>query len=257
MHPRRIANETRRKSRLLFGACSLLVCSCSKARERDTALVFAASSLTSAFTELKSAFERGHPGAVIDLSFAGTPQLAAQIQEGAAADMLAAADEVSVQKLVAAGLTSGAAQVFARNRLTIVTASGNPKHVRGLADLARTDLKVLLCAPAVPAGRYAREALSKAQVMVAPASEEQSVKAVIGKIALGEADAGIVYVTDLLDARGNVAGVAIPAVHNVVATYPLALLENGRSAAVARAFAEFVLSPHGQRVLLARGFVVP
>src|SRR5262249_17502474 len=137
-----------------------------------------------------------HPGVQIELDLAGTPQLVAQVREGAAVDVFASADLRNMQQLIDAGQTAAAPQVFAKNRLTIVTGAGNPKGIKSLADLANKNLRVVLCGAEVPAGRYAREALGKAKVAVQPVSDEPSVKAVVSKVQLGEADAGIVYVTD-------------------------------------------------------------
>src|SRR5437868_544413 len=179
--------------------------------------VFAASSLNAAFTTLGADFEKSHPGTMVRFSFAGSSSLAAQIQQGALGDVFASADQPNMQKVIQAGLTSQMPIVIARNDLEIVVAKGNPKHVEALADLARSGLVVVLCAPAVPCGHYAAQTLQKAGVSVKPASQEADVKSVLSKVALGEADAGLVYVTDVKSAGNAVEGVAIPAVLNVVA----------------------------------------
>lgn len=222
-------------------------------------LVFAAASLHSAFEAAKLRFEAAHPRVKVDLSFAGTPQLVQQIAQGAPADLLASADDANAKRVADAGHAGGPPRVFARNVLRIVVEAGNPRRVAGLADLARADLKVALCAPNVPAGAYSREALAKAGVNVSPVSEEASVKAIVAKVALGEIDAGIVYATDVPDslAGARVAGVAIPDAHNVVATYPLVPLKTGRNPAAARAFADFLASPEGLRLLESFGFRAP
>jgi len=214
--------------------------------------VFGAASLTGVLPELRQEFLRGRAGERITLDLAGTPQLVAQIEAGAPADVVATADEASLAELRARRLLDGPAVVFARNRLAIAVRPGNPRHIRDLADLAQSGLVVVFADARVPAGKYAAAALGRAHVSVHPASLEQDVKAVVAKVALGEADAGIVYVTDVRAAGGKVAGVAIAASDNVVAGYPIAAIT-----ARGRAFRDFVLSPEGQRVLRRAGFSSP
>lgn len=214
--------------------------------------VFAAASLTASFTALAAGFEANHPGQHVQLHFAGTPRLVLQLREGAAADAFASADTANMDKVVALGRTAGAPVPFARNQLVIVTEKGNPQHIAALADLARADLRVLLCGPEVPAGRYARQALQRAGVAVQSASDEPSVQAVLAKLQLGEADAGIVYVTDAAAAAAKLDAVPIAAAHNVVATYPIAALGPR-----GEAFVAFVASPAGQAVLRRFGFSPP
>ncbi|HKE02363.1 MAG TPA: molybdate ABC transporter substrate-binding protein [Planctomycetota bacterium] len=216
-------------------------------------LVFAAASLAGPFEEIK----KGHADLGIDFQFAGTPQLVAQIQQGAPADVLASADEPNMKKVVDGGLAAEAPRVFARNELQIVVEPKNPKKIASLADLARADLRVALCAAEVPAGRYAREALAKAGVKVSPVSEEPNVKALVSKVALGEIDAGIVYVTDVKAAKDKVAGVAIPPEQNVRATYPIARMRDAKNADGAKAFVELVLSEEGRKILESYGFQRP
>ena len=221
-----------------------------------TITVFAASSLSAAFTTIGADFEKSHPGTMVKFSFAGSSSLAAQIQQGAIGDVFASADQPNMQKLVDAGLTAESPQVFTRNDLEIVVGKGNPKHITSLADLARSGFVVVLCAPAVPCGRYAAQALQKAGVAAKPASLEADVKAVLSKVALGEADAGIVYVTDVKGAGAGVEGVAIPPALNVVADYPVALLKDSQNSALARAFVGYVLAD-GRRILTQYGFTNP
>jgi molybdate transport system substrate-binding protein len=231
---------------------------CSKPAEAGLpTTVFAAASLTAPFEHIAQEFERSHPGTKIELHFAGTPQLVLQVRDGAQVDVFASADVPSMQKLVAAKLTAMQPRTFAKNRLTLVVGKGNPKGIASLADLARKDLRVLLCGPEVPAGKYAREVLTKAGVTVQSASDEPNVKAVVAKIALGEADAGIVYVTDVASggAAPAVEAVSIPDVNNLVATYPIAVLSTGHNAATGASFVEFVLSPEGQQILGSAGFL--
>jgi molybdate transport system substrate-binding protein len=216
-------------------------------------LVFAAASLTAPFEALKKA----HPELSIELQLAGTPQLVAQIQQGAQADVLASADEPNMKKVVDSGLAAEAPRVFARNELAIVVEAGNPQKIAGLADLARAGLRVALCAPEVPAGRYAREALAKADAKISPVSEEPNVKALVAKVALGEIDAGVVYATDVTSAKGKVAGVAIPAEHNVRASYPVARLRDGKNPEGAKRFVDLLLSDEGTKLLESHGFLRP
>jgi molybdate transport system substrate-binding protein len=219
--------------------------------------VSAAASLTAAFQSLGSAVGQVNPPLLAEYNFAGSPTLVAQIQQGAPVDVFASADQPNMQKLVDGGLVIGSPRVFATNRLQIVVAAGNPKGITGLADLVRPGLVVVLCGPAVPCGRYATQALQKAGVRVVPASQETDVKAVVGKVALGEADAGIVYVTDVKAGGAKVQGIAIPGNQNVVATYPIAVVKAASHGRAAQAFVDFVLSPQGQRILASFGFGGP
>jgi molybdate transport system substrate-binding protein len=152
-----------------------------------------------------------------------------------------------------AGMLSAPAKLFAHNKLEIAVAKGNPKHIQALADLSRAGLVVVLADPSVPAGKYAQQILSKAKVNVRPASLELQVTAVLNKVGLGEADAGIVYVSDVVTS-GKVGGVTIPDDQNVIADYPIAALKAASNAAGARAFIDLVLSPDGQAILKAAGF---
>jgi molybdate transport system substrate-binding protein len=214
--------------------------------------VFAAASLTDAFTQLGGDFKAAHPGVKVTFSFAGSNDLVTQVRQGAPADVLATADSKNMD---AAGDLAGVPQAFAGNRLVIAVAPGNPEHITGLADLARKDLKVVLAAPEVPAGKYAEEALAKAGITVEPVSLEVSVKGVVTKVALGEADAGVVYVTDIAAAGGKLDGIAIPDGQNVLATYPIAALAASANPDDAKAFVDFVLSPEGRQVLAGAGFL--
>jgi len=236
----------------LMLALSVALAGCGEDQSTETPLtVFAAASLTDAFTELGEEFAAARPGAAPRFSFAGSGDLALQIREGAPADVFASADVVALQS---AGDAVDASRVFARNRMAIVVAPGNPHAVKGLADLGRDDLKVVLAAADVPAGRYAAEILERTQVAVRPVSLEATVKGVVSKVALGEADAGIVYVTDVTAAKDTVGGVSIPDAQNAVAEYPIARVAAAEHADEAAAFVDFVLSPEGQAVLARYGF---
>jgi len=217
--------------------------------------VFAAASLTESFNAAGTLFAQLHPGVNVQFNFAGTPTLLTQIQQGAVADVFASADQTNMQKAVAGGLVTGTGKTFTKNKLEIVVAAGNPKHIIGLADLARADVLFITEAPTVPAGKYGAQALSAAGVKAIPKSEEADVKSVISKVELGEADAGIVYVTDVRAAGSKVSGVEIPDTANVIATYPLAQLKDAKNPVAATAFIDYLLSPEGQKLLMSFGFV--
>lgn len=219
--------------------------------------VFAAASLTSAFTELGDAFEATTPGARVTFNFAGSSALAAQILEGAPADVFASADVDNMTKLTDAGATGSEPIVFTTNRTQIVVGSGNPEGIAAVDDLADPDLIVVSCAPEVPCGRYAQQVLDNAGIEVTFRSLEENVRAVVSKVTLGEADAGIVYVTDVIDAGDQATGVAIPADVNVVAAYPMAVTSESTNPDGAQAFIDFVLSDEGQSILTSYGFVAP
>jgi molybdate transport system substrate-binding protein len=218
--------------------------------------VFAAASLTEALTDDKHRLEAVNPGLSVVYSFAGSQQLVAQIQSGAPADVVATADETNMRKLVAAKLVEPPRD-FARNLLEIVVAAGNPKGVKGLQDLARSDLRVVLADPAVPAGRYGRQALDRQGVKVNPVSLELNVKSELQKVETGEADAGVVYVTDVKAAGGKAAGVAIPADQNVLATYPVAVVRGTTNRTLAEAYVDQLVSGQGRAALEAWGFLSP
>ena len=216
--------------------------------------VFAAASLTAAFTKLGGDFTAANGGTRVTFNFAGSQALATQIQQGAPADVFASADTTNMDKVKDLVATP---QNFASNLLQIVVEKGNPKHVKGLADLARGDLKVVLAAPEVPAGKYAQQALGRAGLTVEPVSQEDNVKAVVTKVALGEADAGIAYVTDVTAGGDKVEGVDIPREQNVLATYPIATVKAGKLQDKAQAFMDLVRSDQGQQVLRSYGFLPP
>lgn len=200
--------------------------------------------------------EDDHPGLELTFSFAGSGALVAQVQEGAPADVIATADLASMQKLVDLGLV-GEPVVFARNRLAILVAPGNPHDIDGLADLADPELKVVLADESVPVGRYAAGALDKAEVEVAPVSKELDVKSTAAKVTSGEADAAIVYASDVTAAGDRGEGVAIPDEHNVVAEYPVAVVWSTGNTAGAEAYIEDLVSGEGHKALRARGFLAP
>jgi molybdate transport system substrate-binding protein len=216
--------------------------------------VFAAASLTAAFTKIGEQFTAANGGTKVTFNFAGSQALATQIQQSAPADVFASADIPNMDRVKD---LVGTPQNLASNQLQIVVEKGNPKGVEGLDDLANADLKVVLAAPEVPAGKYAAEALGKADVTVKPVSEEDNVKAVVTKVSLGEADAGIVYVTDVTAGGDKVEGVDIPEELNVLATYPIATVKASQAQDQAQAFMDLVLSAEGQQVLKEYGFLPP
>jgi len=219
--------------------------------------VFAGSSLTDAFKNAGDEITKTNPDARFTFNFGSSSTLATQIVNGAPADVFASADEANMQKIVDAKLTDGAAAPFVSNRLQIAVAPGNPKRIAGLADLARPDVILVIAAPTVPAGKYALEALTKAGVTARPVSQEVDVRAVLNKVSLGEADAGIVYVTDVKSAAGRVTGVDIPEQHQVLARYPIAVVKDSKNARLAHGFVDYLLSPAGQSVLAEFGFSKP
>jgi molybdate transport system substrate-binding protein len=222
---------------------------------RGTIFVFAAASLTASFNALGASFQTANPGVTVKFNYAGTPTLVTQIEQGAPADVFASADTTNMDKLTADGFTTGSSRVFAHNQLEIVVAPGNPKGITGLSDLAKPGVIYISEAATVPAGKYSLQALAAAGVNVTPKSLETSVTAVIGKIELGEADAGIVYTTDVTAAGSKVQGVPIPAADNVMATYPIVAVKGTTNAVVANAFIAYVLSTKGQSTLATFGFL--
>src|SRR5256885_8798771 len=219
--------------------------------------VFAAASLTDGFTRSGDEFAKADSRVRFTFNFGSSSTLATQITNGAPADLFASADEANMQKIVDAELADGVPSAFASNRLQIAVATGNPKKISGLADLARPDVVLVLAAPTVPAGKYALDALGKAGVVARPASLEVDVRAVLNKVSLREADAGIVYVTDVKSAAGRVAGVEIPEQHQVTARYPVAVVKGSKHAALANRFIEYLVSPEGQSILATYGFSRP
>lgn len=222
-----------------------------------TITVFAAASLTAAFTEIGDAFMTTHPDATVTFNFAASSELVTQIGEGAPADVFASADLSTMAELTDAGNNRSDPVVFATNRARIIVAPGNPEGITGVADLADEELIVVLCAPEVPCGRYAAQIFENAAVTVTPRSLEENVKAVVTKVTLGEADAGIVYATDVTAAGADAEGVDIPADVNVVAEYPIAVTKGATNVGGAQSFVDFVTGEQGQRILASYGFLAP
>ncbi|MEU2496064.1 molybdate ABC transporter substrate-binding protein [Streptomyces sp. NPDC007883] len=216
--------------------------------------VLAAASLTDVFKAAGAAYEESHPGTKITFSFAGSQELAAQVKQGAPADALVTADTATMDGLRA---DTGTPAIIARNRLVIATAEGNPDEVDDLKDLADPGLKVVLAAPEVPVGRYSKKILDAQKISVKPVSQEPNVRAVLSKVELGEADAGLVYKTDAATAPEKVDAVEIPDAQNAIAEYPAATLKASKNAEAAAAFVAWLSSPEAQKILRDAGFQQP
>jgi molybdate transport system substrate-binding protein len=222
-----------------------------------TLTVFAAASLTGVFTDLGHRLEKDHPGLHVQFNFAGSSALAAQITQGAPADVFASADEKQMQVVTKAGEQAGAPRDFAKNGLEIAVPAGNPGHVTGIADFADPDLTLAVCAPQVPCGAAAQQVFAAAHVDAEPDTQEQDVKAALNKVALGEVDAALVYETDVRGAGGKVQGIEFPEAQDAVNTYPITTLRAAPNPTAAKAFTALVLSPDGQQALAAAGFRSP
>ena len=222
-----------------------------------TITVFAATSLTKAFDKIGAQFEAAHPGVTVKFNYNGSSSLATSINQGAPADVFASAAPKNMETVTSAGNASGTPQDFARNTGEIMVEKGNPKNIKSVSDLANPALKVVVCAPAVPCGQVATAIFKNAGVTVKPVSEEQNVGGVVTKVTLGEADAGIVYVTDVKANEGKGTGVPIPADQNDITAYPIVQLKDAPNPTAAAAFIAYVLSPAGQQVLASYGFLPP
>ncbi|MGI5194280.1 molybdate ABC transporter substrate-binding protein [Streptomyces sp. CA-288835] len=222
----------------------------------DTAnlTVLAASSLTDVFKSAGAAYEKEHPGTKLTFSFAGSQELAAQVRQGAPADVLVTADTQTMNGLKA---DIGTPTVIAKNRLVIAVGAGNPNKIAGLEDLADSKTKVVLAAPEVPVGRYSRQVLADRNITVKPVSEEPNVRAVLSKVELGEADAGMVYKTDAATAPDKTDAITIPDDQNAIASYPAATLKESQHSAAATAFVKWLSSPQAQKILRTAGFEKP
>lgn len=216
--------------------------------------VLAASSLTDVFKTAKSAYEKEHPGITLTFSFAGSQELAAQVRQGAPADALVTADTKTMDGLK--GETS-TPTVIAKNRLVIATGEGNPEKIGALKDLADSKLKVVLAAPEVPVGNYSKQVLDKQHLKVRAVSQEPNVRAVLSKVELGEADAGIVYKTDAATAPDKVDAVDIPDAQNAVASYPAAVLNGSKHTGATADFVQWLSGPEAQKILQGAGFQKP
>lgn len=252
----------------LFASFAVLAASCSSGNHAATTkaatittvvpgsavniTILADASLTDSFNEIGKAFEAANPAVHLRFSYDVSSTLATRINSGAPADVLASADDANMLKVTAAG-NAPRPQTFVRNVLEIVVRKGNPKGIQKLVDFNRSDVVYVLCAVGVPCGTYGKQALDRVGVTRAPASYEPNTKRVAIKVTSGQADAGIIYLTDVKAAAAD--GVAIPEDQNIVATYPIAVLKQSSHPDVARAFVDYVLSPPGQATLAKYGFL--
>jgi molybdate transport system substrate-binding protein len=230
--------------------------------------VFAAASLQGAFTDIGKAYSVAHPNVTVTFNFAGSDALATQITQGAPADVFASANATQMNVTVTGGEVDGSAvKTFAHNRLVVIYPTANPANIQSLADLAKPDVKVDLAAKTVPVGQYALTFLDaaaadpsygasyKTNVLKNVVSYETDVKSVLSKVALGEADAGIVYTTDAATETGKVGTVAIPDTLNTIALYPIGVVKTSKQAATAQDFLNYVVSSDGQATLAKYGFI--
>ncbi|MGW4389299.1 molybdate ABC transporter substrate-binding protein [Streptomyces sp. NPDC004685] len=222
-----------------------------------TVTVFAAASLKESFTTLGKDFEKAHPGTKVTFSFGGSDTLAASITGGAPADVFAAASPKTMAIVTDKKDAATAPSTFVRNQLEIATLPGNPDKVASLKDLTKSGLKVVLCDKTVPCGAAAQKALDASKLKLTPASYEQDVKSALTKVELKEADAAVVYKTDVKAAGGKVDGVEFPESANAINDYPIALLKDAPNAAAAKEFIALVQSAEGQKVLTSAGFLKP
>ncbi|MEU9339021.1 molybdate ABC transporter substrate-binding protein [Streptomyces sp. NPDC048290] len=274
----RFAHPTRRSLRLAgVGAAAVLTLSaCSDSSGSDSAAdssaspsgsasaglsgdvtVFAAASLQESFEELGRQFEQAHPGTTVTFNFAGSDALAASITEGAPADVFASASPRTMKIVTDAGDAEGTPATFARNQLEIATLPGNPENIDSLDDLTDPDLQVVLCDEAVPCGSAAATALEAADLELTPVSYEEDVRAALNRVVLREADAALVYQTDVRAAGDDVEGVDFPEAADAINDYPIALLGEAPNPDAAAAFIELVRSAEGQQVLTGAGFLQP
>jgi molybdate transport system substrate-binding protein len=219
-------------------------------------LVSAAASLTDAFAAVEVAFEEANPGTDVVLNLGSSSTLREQILEGAPADVFASANTSNMDQVVEAGENAGELEIFVTNLLQIAVPAGNPAGITGLADFANEELVIGLCAEEVPCGEFGREALANAGVTPSIDTNEPDVRALLTKVEVGEVDAGIVYVTDVISTEG-VEGIEIPEEENVLAEYPITALSGAPNPGGATAFVEFVLSDEGQAILADFGFMAP
>ena len=238
-------------------AAGLAGCAAPAGDAGKTLTVFAAASLKGPFTALAEEFEAAHPGTTVTLSFAGSSDLATQISQGAPADVFASADEKNMAKLGDAGLVDGSPRDFATNVLTIAVPPGNPASIASFADLAKPGVKTVICAAQVPCGAATKRLEQETGTTLTPVSEESAVTDVLGKVVSGEADAGLVYVTDVLAAGNKVQAVPFPESAQAVNTYPIAAVRTGKNKDLTAAFIEAVTGPDGQRLLRGAGFGTP
>ncbi len=225
--------------------------------ESTTITVFAASSLTSAFEQIADEFQAENEGVKVEFNFAGSSDLVAQIQQGAPADVFASADEANMAKVTAEDLTGADPVLFASNTLEIAVPPDNPAGIESFQDLAEPGLNLVVCAPDVPCGSAAQAAAEAAGVELEPVSEEQSVTDVLAKVTSGEADAGLVYVTDVIAAGDDVLGIEFPESSAAENLYPIATLADSENADLAQEFVDMVTGNTGSQILEQAGFDKP
>ena len=231
--------------------------SSSVARESGTLIVLAAASLTTSFNKIKADFESAHPGVTVKLTYDGSSTLVQQITNGAQADVFASADQANMDKVAKASLNDGAPQLFARNKLEIAVPPNNPKNIASFADLAKPGVVVVVCADAVPCGAAALKVEAATGVRISPASKETAVTGVLSKVESGDADAGLVYLTDVNSAGSKVKGVPFPEADKAINDYPITVLKNAPQSALAKEFVAFVRGEQGRKELGAVGFQLP
>jgi molybdate transport system substrate-binding protein len=247
----------KRMSALAAAAALVAACSSPAPQPEPSITVFAAASLKDTFTQLGDQFKTDHPGSSVEFSFAGSSDLVTQLTQGAPADVFASADTTNMDKAAAAGLLAGGPVDFASNTQTIATAPGNPKGLKSFRDLAQPGLNVVVCAPQVPCGSATQKVERATGVTLAPVSEESSVTDVLNKVTTGQADAGLVYVTDAKGAGEKVTAVAFPESADAVNTYPIAALKQSKQTGPAKEFIDLVTGETGQKILNAAGFAKP
>jgi molybdate transport system substrate-binding protein len=243
-------------SKTSVGAASSAPSSSAAPQVSGSIKVSAAASLTEAFNDLQTTLKAQQPGLTITYNFGGSGMLVTQIKQGAPADVIATADTDTMKQLTDANLVE-APVTFANNKLEMLVQPGNPKHIKGLSDLSRTDIKYVTEDDTVPAGKYSKQALAKAGVTANPVSKETDVKSAVAKVTSGEADVTIVYQTDVTAAGSKGEGVQIPDAQNVIAVYPIAVVKATQNKAAAQAFVDAVVHGRGQDALHKSGFLAP
>ncbi len=220
-------------------------------------VVFAAASLKSAFTRISAHFKTQNPGVSVDLEFAGSSELATQLTQGASADVFASADTAQMDTVAKAGLLAGNPTNFASNTLVIVTSPENPNKIESFDDLAKPGLSVVVCQQPVPCGSATRRIEDSTGIHLSPVSEELSVTDVLNKVATGQADAALVYVTDALSAGDKVTTVKFPEAAGAMNVYPIAVLKNAPRPTLAQKFVAVVTAETGSKILDQSGFAKP
>lgn len=252
------------KSIAVGAACVALLAGCGSQQaqsgqqpEQRTLTVLAAASLTESFDELAARFGAEHPGAHVQFDYQGSSTLSEQLRQGRQADIFASADQKNMDKVVGSGIAEGAPETLVTNRLTIVVPEGNPKRITSLADLNAPGRTVVVCAAPVPCGAATEKVEKAAGLQLKPASEENDVKSVLRKVQAGEADAGLVYVTDASAAAGKVDAVDFPESAQAINTYPITTLKNAPERQLADEFLAYVRGPAGREVFQRHGFGAP